>query len=94
VLLGGGHDLEPDPVRARHQQRFASAGAEQQLPFGVGQVERGGDRVDGLGCLAHQDLGGAVGDDGLPQIGAEDVGGVLGDDREAGVAFCGRLWPS
>jgi hypothetical protein len=30
--------------------------------------------------LAHEDLGGGVGDDGLAEVGAEEVGGVLGDD--------------
>jgi hypothetical protein len=29
--------------------------------------------VDGLGCLAHEDLGGGVGDDDLAQVGAEQV---------------------
>ena len=56
--------------------------------------ERVGDQVDGLRGLAHQDLGGGVGDDGLAEVGAEQVGGVLGDDRERRRGVCGRPWPA
>jgi hypothetical protein len=93
VFVGVGDDLEPDSMGSSDEERFTATRCRQELPLGVGEVERLHELFDGLGCLPHQDLGG-VGDDRAAEVGAEHIGGVLGDDGDAGVAFCGRLWPS
>ena len=84
VLPGGRDGLERDAVRAREQEGLAPACGQEHPGLAAGQRERVGDQVDGLRGLAHQDLGGGVGDDGLPEVGAEEVGGVLGDHRHSG----------
>ena len=66
------------------QQGWPRSADSRNARSPVGQPERGDDRVDGLGGLAQQDLGGGVGDHRPAQIGAQHVGGVLGGDGEPG----------
>src|SRR5437879_1797716 len=63
------------------------AGGEMRLEtLAVASV---GGLVDGLGCLAEQDLGGGVGDDGFAEVAAQQVEHVLSGQGQAAPVFAG-----
>ena len=58
VFEVGGQGVKRDPAGSGGQECVAAAGGEQECSFAVGEAERVGDGVDGLGCLTQQHLGG------------------------------------
>lgn len=71
VVAGGS---SPCPVSADNRNRRSPSE----------RAEGDQDAIDGLRCLAQQDLGRGVADDGFAQLEAEDIAHVLGGHGQPG----------